>query len=213
MNLEDYMMKIKKLIPELYDKLSAPKIIYEKSTEKTYILFTCTKLVEEKEYQKLNRILPDKLFGHEVEVRVTSPDLKESFLEDPNKYSKLMLTFMERRFYLGYFHGRTPQKQFQIERSNSSNANDDSDGRLLFLIPDRVSDDGIDKTKIKTKLKNFIYGVFNAKVQVDLETIYDDYYESLGIPEPMDGEGQFNPYDTFDAGDGYVDYDGIFYEY
>ena len=57
MSYEDLMARIAREIPELAGKLSAPRVTYVKSLQKTYITFESGVLAGEKQFLRLEKIL------------------------------------------------------------------------------------------------------------------------------------------------------------
>ena len=57
MSYEDLMARIAREIPELAGRLSAPRVTYVRSLQKTYITFDSTVLAGEKEFLALEKIL------------------------------------------------------------------------------------------------------------------------------------------------------------
>ena len=210
MSVELLLNIIRVHVPELYDQLSKSKVIYEEHEGKTYIIFVCSKVVGVKEYKKLEKAIQEYHPSHNnIVFRIAYPDLREAFLEDPEQYRDLMLEYLGWYYSPTFFYGGNSQKQFILERPNLSNGNNVNDGKLEVLIPEHAFYN-VDLTVLKGRLTDFIYYAFIVKVQVEFGVLVD---ERMVMPEPMYEEGQFNPYGTIDAGDGYVDDDGIFYEY
>ena len=57
MSYEDLMARIARELPELAGKLSAPRVTYVKSLQKTYITFESTVLAGENQFLKLEKVL------------------------------------------------------------------------------------------------------------------------------------------------------------
>ena len=98
MSYEDLMARIAQEIPELAGTLSAPRVTYVKSSQKTYISFESTELAGENQFLKLEKILREMLPGRPLAVRVTSPALKAAFLEDPAPYRQVLDDFLRRNY-------------------------------------------------------------------------------------------------------------------
>ena len=207
-SIEQIITKAGEIIPKLNGKIYNSDVIYEESSGKTYITLYSTVIVEEKEYWELQKLI-SLFYKYNIVLRITYPRLKESFLKDPNQYSAYIIKYLNGKFdtslYGDYF-----QKQFIIDRSDPSKLEDGVDGKLEFLIPE-YNYMRIDKKELKSVLADFVYNVFDAKVQIEIDKLEED--ESRWAPEPEYEDGQLNPYGTIDAGDGYVDDDGVFYEY
>ena len=75
MSYEDLMARIAREIPELAGKLSAPRVTYVKSSQKTYITFNSAVLAGEKQFLKLEAILREMFPGRPLAVRICSPGL------------------------------------------------------------------------------------------------------------------------------------------
>ena len=63
MSYEDLMARIAREIPELAGKLSAPRVTYVRSLQKTYITFESTVLAEEKQFLAMEKILRELFPG------------------------------------------------------------------------------------------------------------------------------------------------------
>ena len=98
MSYEDLMARIARDIPELAGKLSAPRVIYVKSSRKTYISFNSAVLAGEKQFLKLEAILREMFPGRPLALRIASPDLKAGFLEDPSSYREVLDDFLRRNY-------------------------------------------------------------------------------------------------------------------
>ena len=56
MSYEDLMARIAREIPEMAGKLSAPRVTYVKSSQKTYISFESPELAGENQFLKLEKV-------------------------------------------------------------------------------------------------------------------------------------------------------------
>ena len=80
MSYEELMARVAREIPELAGKLSAPRVTYVRSVQKTYITFESAVLAGEKQFLRLEKLLRDQFPGHPLSVRVVSRGLRDSFL-------------------------------------------------------------------------------------------------------------------------------------
>ena len=119
MSYEDLMARITREIPELAGQLSAPRVTFVKSLQKTYISFESAVLAGEKQFLRLERILREVFPGHPLSVRVVSRGLKDSFLEDPAPYRQVLDDFLRRNYpssagWIGQIHP-TAQKAYGLK--------------------------------------------------------------------------------------------------
>ena len=98
MSYEELMARVAREIPELAGKLSAPRVTYVRSVQKTYITFESAVLAGEKQFLRLEKLLRDQFPGHPLSVRVVSRGLRDSFLEDPAPYRQVLDDFLRRNY-------------------------------------------------------------------------------------------------------------------
>ena len=72
MSYEDLMARIAREIPELAGKLSAPRVTYVRSLQKTYITFDSSVLAGEKEFLALEKILKELFPARRLALRISS---------------------------------------------------------------------------------------------------------------------------------------------
>ena len=115
MSYDELMARIAREIPELAGKLSAPRVTYSRSTQKTTIFFDSGVLAGEKQFLKLEALLREMFPGRPLAVRITSPGLKGDFLEDPSPYREVLDDFLRRNYPAA--RGWVGQIDWQIEKN------------------------------------------------------------------------------------------------
>ena len=136
------MARIARDIPELAGKLSAPRVTYVKSSQKTYISFESPELAGERQFLKLERVLRDVFPGRPLAVRVTSPGLKAAFLEDPAPYRQVLDDFLRRNYpmakaWIGQIRWRIEKNQ--LGDGTAPVSEHEEDGLLTLVFPDEIS--------------------------------------------------------------------------
>ena len=154
MSYEDLISRIGREIPELAGKLSAPRVTYVKSLRKTYMTFESSVLVGEKQFLRLERILREAFPGRPLAVRVVSPALRDSFLQDVGAYRSVLTDFL-RRNYPGIIAWLP-----EIDWSCQGN-------RVTLTFPDEFSLDFIGRNNITNRLATAIREIFDARVIVE----------------------------------------------
>ena len=168
MSYEDLMARIAREIPELAGKLSAPRIVYVKSLRKAYITFESSVLAGEREFLKLEGILRELFPGRPLAVRVISPELKDSFLEDPSPYRQVLDDFLRRNYPMarGWVGKITWQmEKNQLTDSTEMTGGEDMDGLLTLVFPDEISLRVMRQSDVGTRLARAVYDIFTAKIR------------------------------------------------
>ena len=160
MSYEDLMSRIAREIPVLAGALSAPRVTYIRSLKKTYITFESSVLAGEKEFLRLERILREVFPGHALAVRVISPALRESFLENVSEYRQVLLDFLKRN-YPGSA-GWLGQIDWQCNGS-----------RITLTFPDDFSLEYMGRKNIANRLAKAVKEIFDADVTVELTVAGD----------------------------------------
>ena len=171
MSYEDLMARIAREIPELAGKLSAPRVTYVKSSQKTYISFESTELAGENQFLKLEKILREMIPGRPLAVRVTSPALKAAFLEDPAPYRQVLDDFLRRNYPMA--RAWIGQIGWQIEKNQLGDGaapvgDHEEDGLLTLVFPDEISLQVMNRSGVGPRLAMAIKEIFAAKVRVEL---------------------------------------------
>ena len=179
MSYEDLMARIAREIPELAGKLSAPRVTYVKSLQKTYITFESGVLAGEKQFLRLEKILREIFPGKPLSVRVVSRGLKESFLEDPVPYRQVLDDFLRRNYPSAA--GWVGQISWQIEKNQLSGNNLPAGGEealLTLVFPSEVSLHVMAERNAGARLAQAISDIFGARVRVEM-TVAGDREERL----------------------------------
>jgi len=172
MSYEDLMARIAREIPELAGALSAPRIIYVKSKQKTYITFESTVLAGEKQFLALERLLGQLFPGRPLALRVISPALKESFLEDPAPYKQVLDDFLRRNYPSS--RGWLGKISWQIEKNQlRQETPEETDGILTLIFPDEFSLQMMSRQNVGARLSVAIREIFAARVRVELTVAGD----------------------------------------
>ena len=171
MSYEDLMARIARDIPELADKLSAPRVTYVKSSRKTYITFHSSVLAGEKEFLKLEAILREMFPGRPLAVRVISPGLKASFLEDPSPYRQVLDDFLRRNYpmargWIGRIGWRMEKNQLTDE--SGLPGENSRDGLLTLVFPDEISLRVMQQSDVASRLAVAIREIFAAGIRVEM---------------------------------------------
>ena len=171
MSYEDLMARIARDIPELADKLSAPRVTYVKSSRKTYITFHSSILAGEKQFLKLEAILREMFPGRPLAVRITSPGLKADFLEDPSPFRGVLDDFLRRNYPMA--RGWIGRIGWQMEKNQLTDTTDmtgveDKDGLLTLVFPDDISLRVMRQSDVAARLATAIYDIFAARIRVEM---------------------------------------------
>ena len=179
MSYEDLMARIAREIPELAGKLSAPRVTYVKSQQKTYIRFDCDILVGEKQFLRLEKLLRELFPGRPLSVRVVSRSLRGQFLEDPEPYRQVLDDFLRRNYPSAA--GWVGQIDWQIEKNQLSGDNlpsGEEEALLTLVFPSEVSLHVMAERNVGARLARAIYEIFDARVRVEM-TVAGDRAERL----------------------------------
>jgi len=154
MSYEDLMARIAREVPELAGHLSAPRVTYVKSTQKTYITFQSDVLCGESAFLGLEKTLRSVFAGHEIAVRVVSPALKEDFLRDPGQYRQVLTDFLRRNY-----PGMIPfLDQIDWRAEN---------GQITLTFPDEFSMAYATRNNVLNRLGIAIREIFTAEVVIE----------------------------------------------
>ena len=179
MSYEDLMARIAREIPELAGKLSAPRVTYVKSLQKTYITFESGVLAGEKQFLRLEKILRELFPGRPLSVRVVSRGLKESFLDDPAPYRQVLDDFLRRNYPSA--SGWVGQIGWQIEKNQLSGNNlpaGEEEALLTLVFPSEISLHVMAERNAGARLAQAISDIFGARVRVEM-TVAGDREERL----------------------------------
>ena len=179
MSYEDLMARIARDIPELAGKLSAPRVTYVKSLQKTYITFESGVLAGEKQFLRLEKILRELFPGRPLSVRVVSRGLKDSFLDDPAPYRQVLDDFLRRNYPSA--SGWIGQIGWQIEKNQLSGNNlpaGEEEALLTLVFPSEISLHVMAERNAGARLAQAISDIFGARVRVEM-TVAGDREERL----------------------------------
>ena len=179
MSYEDLMARIAREIPELAGKLSAPRVTYVKSLQKTYITFESGVLAGEKQFLRLEKILRELFPGRPLSVRVVSRGLKDSFLEDPTPYRQVLDDFLRRNYPSAA--GWVGQIDWQIEKNQLSGSNlpaGEEEALLTLVFPSEISLHVMAERNIGARLAQAVSDIFGARIRVEM-TVAGDREERL----------------------------------
>ena len=179
MSYTDLMERIAREIPELAGQLSAPRVTYVKSLQKTYITFESGVLAGEKQFLRLEKILREIFPGHPLSVRVVSRSLKDSFLEDPTPYRQVLDDFLRRNYPSAA--GWVGQIGWQIEKNQLSGSNlpaGEEEALLTLVFPDEVSLHVMAQRNAGARLAQAVSDIFGARIRVEM-TVAGDREERL----------------------------------
>ena len=179
MSYEDLMARIAREIPELAGRLSAPRVTYVKSLQKTYITFESGVLAGEKQFLRLEKILRELFPGRPLSVRVVSRGLKDSFLEDPTPYRQVLDDFLRRNYPSAA--GWVGQIDWQIEKNQLSGSNlpaGEEEAMLTLVFPSEISLHVMAERNIGARLAQAVSDIFGARIRVEM-TVAGDREERL----------------------------------
>ena len=179
MSYEDLMARIAREIPELAGRLSAPRVTYVKSLQKTYITFESGVLAGEKQFLRLEKILRELFPGRPLSVRVVSRGLKDSFLEDPTPYRQVLDDFLRRNYPSAA--GWIGQIDWQIEKNQLSGSNlpaGEEEALLTLVFPSEISLHVMAERNIGARLAQAVSDIFGARIRVEM-TVAGDREERL----------------------------------
>ena len=179
MSYEDLMARIAREIPELAGRLSAPRVTYVKSLQKTYITFESGVLAGEKQFLRLEKILRELFPGRPLSVRVVSRALKDSFLEDPTPYRQVLDDFLRRNYPSAA--GWVGQIDWQIEKNQLSGSNlpaGEEEALLTLVFPSEISLHVMAERNIGARLAQAVSDIFGARIRVEM-TVAGDREERL----------------------------------
>ena len=179
MSYEDLMARIAREIPELAGKLSAPRVTYVKSLQKTYISFDSDELAGEKQFLRLEKILREVFPGHALSVRVVSRGLRKQFLDNPEPYRQVLDDFLRRNYPSAA--GWIGQISWQIEKNQLSGDNlpaGEEEALLTLIFPNEISLQVMAERNVGARLAVAIREIFDARVRVEM-TVAGDREERL----------------------------------
>ena len=171
MSYEELMARVAREIPELAGKLSAPRVTYVRSVQKTYITFESAVLAGEKQFLRLEKLLREQFPGHPLSVRVVSRGLRDSFLEDPAPYRQVLDDFLRRNYPMA--RGWVGRIGWQMEKNELTETADlpvdgTGDGLLTLVFPDEISLNVMKQSDVGIRLATAIQDIFTAKVRVEM---------------------------------------------
>ena len=180
MSYEDLMARIAREIPELDGKLSAPRVTYVKSLQKTYITFDSSVLAGEKQFLKLESLLQKLFPGRPLSVRIVSRGLRRDFLADPTPYRQVLVDFLRRNYpsatgWIGQIGWQIEENQL---RSEEEAAPGEKEALLTLVLPDEFCLRVMSEKNIGPRLAVAIREIFDARVRVEL-TVAGDREERL----------------------------------
>lgn len=160
MSYEDLLSSLYREVPELAGKLQTPRVVYVRSQQKTYITFESTVLVGEKQFLKMERALRQIFPQKGIALRVTCPDLKDSFLLDATSYRQVLVDFLRRNYPAAA--SWTDQISWRSEN-----------GRITLTFPDDFSLQYLAKVNVAGRLQQAIRDIFAADTVVELTVAGD----------------------------------------
>ncbi len=187
MRYDELMARIAQEIPELAGALEAPRVTYVKSLDKAYITFHSTVLAGEKQFLKLESLIRKAFPGRALAVRVVSPGLRESFLEDPTKYRQVLDDFLRRndpaaKGWIGQIDWQIEKNQLEQQTDPDAHAIPAFDGQeeacLTLIFPDEISLQYMASRNVGARLSTAIREIFSARVRVEM-TVAGDREERL----------------------------------
>ena len=173
------MVRIAREIPELAGKLSAPRVTYVRSLRKTYITFESTVLAGEKQFLQMEKLLKELFPGRPLAVRIISPGLRASFLEDPMEYRQVLDDFLRRNYPAA--RGWVGQIDWQIEKNQlreDETIGEAEEAILTLIFPDEFSLQVMSEKNAGPRLARAIQEIFDARVRVEM-TVAGDREERL----------------------------------
>ncbi len=183
MSYDDLMARVAREIPELAGALSAPRVTYVKSIQKTYITFESSVLAGEEQFLKLEKILRELFPGRPLAVRVVSPALREAFLEDPAPYRQVLVDFLKRNYPAA--RGWLNQIDWQVEKNQLPGGADhpgtafrEEEAVLTLVLPEEIALHFLQRSNVGPRLAVAIREIFNARVRVEM-TVAGDREERL----------------------------------
>jgi len=180
MSYDELMARIAREIPELAGKLSAPRVTYSRSTQKTTIFFDSGVLAGEKQFLQLEKLMQRMFPGRPLSVRVVSKGLRKSFLEDPTPYRQVLDDFLRRNYPSA--RGWIGQIDWQIEKNQLREGEDlpagEEEALLTLVFPDEFSLHVMSAHNVGARLAQAISDIFDARVRVEL-TVAGDREEQL----------------------------------
>ena len=160
MSYEDLIHRIAREIPELAGKLSVPRVIYVKSSRKTYMLFESSVLVEEQQFLRLEKILRETFPGRPLSLRVSCPGLKDAFLADVAGYRSVLTDFLRRNY------PASRSWLSQIDWVGEGN-------RITLIFPDEFSLQFMSRLNAGPRLARAVKDIFTADVTVEMTVAGD----------------------------------------
>ena len=162
------MARIGREIPELAGKLSAPRVTYVRSLQKTYITFESSVLAGEKQFLAMEKILRELFPGRGLAVRIVSPGLRGAFLEKPMEYRQVLDDFLRRNYPSS--RGWIGQIDWQIERNQlrETTPSGETEAILTLVFPDDFSLRVMKEKNAGPRLAVAIREIFDARVRVEM---------------------------------------------
>ena len=160
MSYEDLLRAIWRETPELEGKLTAPRVIFVRSQQKTYITFESSTLVGQQQFLKIERVLKGIFPQKGLSLRVTCPALRDAFLSDITDYREVLVDFLKRNYPASA--GWMDQIDWHMDN-----------GRVTLTFPDEISLHFMAKANVAGRLQQAIKDIFDADTVVELTVTGD----------------------------------------
>ncbi len=155
MNKTELVHVLEETVPTLRGKLHVERVLYKKIENKAYMAFLSDELVYENEYLILERKLRDLFPNLTVSLRVASPSLGESFLENIDAYKPVLTDFLRRQ---------SPAMAAWLDDTGWTL----EDGHILLTCPDNIALRFFKSHQVAEKLSTAIYDIFRLRLPVSL---------------------------------------------
>ncbi len=146
--------------PETRDKLRLESVRYSKKENRAYFSLESQTLITEKSFLKVKEILRREFPQMKCSLRITSPDLKDAFLKDPDRYALPINQYLLRQF--------PSVRSWEFDMRWISEG-----GRLYLEVPDAFALRYLKEQGAEEKLREAVKGVFKLDENVTLRVSGD----------------------------------------
>ncbi|MCL2866259.1 MAG: PolC-type DNA polymerase III [Clostridia bacterium] len=153
MTYEQLLDRIYTAHPGLEGKLDCESVAFHRRTAQAYITFLSDVLVGEDVFLSIKRILQKAFPRLRISVRITSPALKDAFLENPTAYLFILKSFLLRNFPVAA--AWVDAIGWQMHQ-----------GALTLEFPDSLTLKYAENNAIADRLRKAIQEVFRADVTI-----------------------------------------------
>lgn len=161
MTAADVMEKIFAALPAYRDKLQFERVEYQMERNRALIFFSAAEIVGREQFVAIRKAIQDVFPRLHFSVRVASPGLADSFLEDPQRFREVLTEIMLRAH---------PSASSWLADAEWIGEN----GALILELPDEFAITFLRESMAQDVLRQAIYDVFRIAPTIDFR-VRSDY--------------------------------------